>query len=473
LFLWTVKCTFAYVSGPQNISDGTRYVPDIEQRFNKFFANKVSLFKVKTGACFDKAKFYLRGLYTTEKTHRNIEKMTDGYPGEDYYKIQHFISESPWSAKDCMASAAQDVNALFAGHRQVALIIDESGEEKKGTKSVGVGHQYCGNLGKTCNSQVAVFAALASGGMASIIDARLYLPKSWAGDPERCKAAHIPKADIVFKTKTELALEIIVAQRAAGVRFDWINADGLYGNDSKLLNKLDELGELYVIDIHSNQTLFLEPFVVKAKDGAPARGRKPTKPLPDKTPVRADKHIAGLDDKDWEKAALRDGTKGVLKVETYVKQVYVPSGDGTCAARLLIASRKKDGKGKWEHKYSISNAKQADYTVAVLAYMQCHRFWVEHAFREAKQELGLTDYQVRGWLAWHHHMALAMMAMAFTLSEKMAHKDTMPLLSASDVRLLLLHKFAETSQAKLPIEEQIRNRHLIRQKDIDNRYKRE
>jgi len=433
----------------------------------------MSLFRVKTGACFDKAKFYLKGLYTTEKTHRNIEKMTDGFPGEDYYRIQHFISESPWSAKDCMGAAAQDVNSLFAGQPKVALIIDESGEEKKGVKSVGVGHQYCGNLGKTCNSQVAVFAALASENMVSIIDTRLYLPKSWTDDPERCKKAHIPEKEIVFKTKTELALEIIIAQRAAGIRFDWINADGLYGNDSKLLSKLDELGELYVIDIHSNQTLFLEPFAVKVKEWVPARGRKPTRPLPDKASVRVDRHIASLSDKDWEKVDLREGTKGMLKVETYVKQVYMLTEESKCACRLLIVSRKKDSKNKWEYKYSISNAKQAGYSITVLAYMQCHRFWVEHAFREAKQELGLTDYQVRGWLAWHHHMALVMMAMAFTLSEKMAHKKTMPLLSASDVRLLLINKFAETSQAKLSIEEQIKNRHLIRQKDIDIRYKRE
>ena len=83
--------------------------------------------------------------------------MTDGYPPEDYYKIQHFISESPWSAKEGMAAAAKDVDTLFAGQEYVAFIIDESGEEKKGVKSVGVGHQYCGNLGKTCNSQVAVY----------------------------------------------------------------------------------------------------------------------------------------------------------------------------------------------------------------------------------------------------------------------------------------------------------------------------
>ena len=132
------------------------------------------IFRTKTGRGIDKALFYLKALYTTEKSHRNIEKMTDGYPKEDYFKIQHFISESPWSAEDAMADAAKDVNQLFAGRKHVALVIDETGEEKKGSESVGVAHQYCGNLGKTCNSQSAVCAALVTDNLVSIIDTCLF-----------------------------------------------------------------------------------------------------------------------------------------------------------------------------------------------------------------------------------------------------------------------------------------------------------
>lgn len=400
--------------------------------------------------------------------------MTDGYPKEDYYKIQHFISESPWSAAGAMASAAKDVDRLFEGRKHIALVIDESGEEKKGAESVGVGHQYCGNLGKTCNSQVAVYGALVADNLVSIIDTRLYLPKSWTDAPDRCDKVGIPKANRTFKTKTVLALEIIKAQRAAGIRFDWINADGLYGNDLALLGELERLNELYVIDIHSNKRIYLEPFELEVKEKKPGRGRAPTRSLPNKKPVNADKHIAGLDQGDWQKVALRNGTKGVLAVESYNRRVYVRDQTGNkCLEKLLIVSRKKDGKGQWEYKYAFSNAKQGQFTIKELAYMQCHRFWVEHAFREAKQELGMTDYQVRGWLAWHHHMALVMMAMAFSLSEKIVQKEEMPLLSASDIRLLLINKFAETSQKKFTIEQQIKNRHKLRQLDIDIRYRKQ
>ena len=446
----------------------------IEQRFNEFFKNKTLIFRTKTGKCMDKAIFYLKALYTTEKTHRNIEKMTDGYPKEDYYKIQHFISESPWSAQEAMADAAKDVNSLFRGRKHIALVIDESGEEKKGDESVGVGHQYCGNLGKTCNSQSAVYAALVADNLVSIIDTRLYLPKSWTDDEKRCDKAGIPKERQVFKTKTELALEIVKTNRSAGIRFDWVNADGLYGNDLVLLNELEKLNELYVIDIHSNKRVYLEPFELEIKEKKlGSRGRASTKLLPNKKSITANKHIAGLNKEDWKKVTLRNGTKGVLEVETYIKRVYLwNEAENTCINKLLIVSRKKDGKGQWEYKYAFSNANNNQFSIDELAYMQCHRFWIEHGFREGKQEVGMTDYQVRGWLAWHHHMALVMMAMAFTLSEKITQKEEMPLLSASDVRLILIHKFAETSMAKFTIEEQIKIRHQKRETDIFNRYKR-
>ena len=162
-----------------------------------------------------------------------------------------------------------------------------------------------------------------------------------------------------------------------------------------------------------------------------------------------------------------------MEVEAHAKRVYLwDEKENICISKMLVVSKKKDSKGQWEYKYAFSNAKDAQFSIQELAYMQCFRFWIEHGFREAKQEIGMTDYQVRGWLAWHHHMALVMMAMEFMISEKITQKEQMPLLTASDIRLVLIHKFAETSQAKLSIEEQIKIRHQIRKKDINNRYKR-
>jgi SRSO17 transposase len=112
------------------------------------------------------------------------------------------------------------------------LIIDESGWVKKGDKSVGVAPQYCGNVGKITNSQVALFACLSNGDFASMVDARLYLPKDWSSNPKRCDEAGIPKENRTFKTKLELATDIIFHQKGKGIAFDFITADGYYGNDA-------------------------------------------------------------------------------------------------------------------------------------------------------------------------------------------------------------------------------------------------
>ena len=106
------------------------------------------------------------------------------------------------------------------------LKIDESGWVKKGDKSVGVGHQYCGNVGKVSNSQVAVFACLNNGHFASKIDARLYLPKDWCNDAERCQEAGIPKEEMAFRSKLELAALIVSHQKEQGIVFDFVTADG-------------------------------------------------------------------------------------------------------------------------------------------------------------------------------------------------------------------------------------------------------
>ena len=461
-----------YVNNRTKFSDISEKLLNVEEEFNNDFIGKSLIFKTATGNCYKKAIFYIKALFTTEKSHRNIEKMTDGYSKLDYYKIQHFISESPWSAESAMKDAAKDINKLFAERKKVALIIDESGEEKKGTKSVGVGHQYCGNLGKTCNSQVSVYAALSSDNQVSIIDTRLYLPKSWTDDPARCKSAGIPEINQVFKTKTVLALDIIKSQREAGIRFDWINADGLYGNDLNLLSSLEELNELYVIDIHSVKNIYLEPFELKVKERTSNKGVSPSQLLPNKVRIRANKHIESLEKKDWEKVILREGTKGFLEVETYNKTVYILDNNNECSRKVLVVSRKKNSKNEYEYKYSFSNAQDNAFTSQELAYMQCCRFWIEQSFRDAKQELGMTEYQIRGWLGWHHHVALVMMAMAYSVREKIRRHEDMPLLSISDIRLLIINKFAETSVAKLPIEQQIKNRHFERQKDIDYRYMR-
>ena len=131
---------------------------------------------------------------------------------EEYDAKMEFISDSNWDSRAVIDQVAKDVSQSLPKQTLTGLLIDESGWVRKGDKSVGVGHQYCGNVGKTANSQVAVYGCLSNGKHVSLVDCRLYLPASWTTDSERCKEADIPVEERTFKTKQELAVEIIKRQ---------------------------------------------------------------------------------------------------------------------------------------------------------------------------------------------------------------------------------------------------------------------
>lgn len=171
----------------------------------------VNFFKTLRSDQFSKAQQYIFGLFQAHKS--NIEKMSEVLPESDYYQIQHFISESPWDAQKVMDEVAKETSRLFAEYENVCLYFDDSAHTKKGNKSVGVGRQYSGQLGKVDNCQVAVYAALSAGSHYSLIDTRLFLPKEWTDDNKRCEKAGIPKEHRRYKTKLDLALEMLKYQQ--------------------------------------------------------------------------------------------------------------------------------------------------------------------------------------------------------------------------------------------------------------------
>ena len=157
----------------------------------------------------------------------------------------------------------------------------------KGDMSVGVARQHNGRLGKIDNCQVAVFAALGCGDRASLIGARLYLPQDWCQDAERCRKAGIPEEARPFKTKSQLALELVKEQRALGIRFDWISADAGYGKEPAFLRALDDAGEKFVIDVHRTQRIWLDnPWPQVPIPGGP--GCHPTRLCATSKPVTAE-----------------------------------------------------------------------------------------------------------------------------------------------------------------------------------------
>lgn len=415
------------------------------------------------------AERYIQSLFTTEKRHRNIERMMEGYSEKEYHQIQHFISEANWCDRLVMNDAALEVNRLFSGNKSVGLLIDESGEVKKGDVSVGVSHQYCGNVGKLANCQVGVFGCLVSENRSSLIDARLYLPESWTDSPQKCNKAGIPEEYQVYKKKVKLALDIVARQQKNGIRFDWVGADGFYGADADFTSGLDDLKVIFVADIHSTQALYLESFEMEVPQKSVSRkGKTPTIAKPNKVSIKANEYLKTLQNSDWQKVVLRNGTKGALVCQTHVKQVW-RNENGICKPRVLIIRKTKKA-GKDEIKYALSNADLKDYSAEQLVIFQSERYFIEDSFKESRQSVGMFEYQVRGWKAWHHHIALVMQAMAFLLSEKIYFAEDLPMLTATDVREMIIDMQLNTSKKDLDLLERIQIRHQKRKNDIDRHY---
>lgn len=229
---------------------------------------------------------YCQGIFLSDLS--NIERVSEEM-FTDYHQMQHFITESPWDYRLLIDRVAGDVSKCLPKRKLTGLIIDESGWEKKGEKSVGVSPQYCGNVGKVSNSQDAVFGALSNGDFASMVDARLYLPEVWCSDPARCKEAGIPEKSREFKKKWEIAIDIIAHQKSLGIDFDYVGGDGYYGNSIEMAEAIEEAGYVYMLDIHSNLTVYLENANIGIPLSTGKRGRKPTKERPLADGIRVDK----------------------------------------------------------------------------------------------------------------------------------------------------------------------------------------
>jgi SRSO17 transposase len=421
------------------------------------------LFKNKTKPNYDKAQLYIEGKVTCELN--NIERISEALDAA-YHTMHHFISDSKWDARAVMDQVAKDVSQSLPQQTLTGLLIDESGWVKKGDKSVGVGHQYCGNVGKTANSQVAVFGCLCNGKHASLVDCRLYLPTSWTTDSERCKEADIPVEEMTFKTKQELAADIIKHQLAMGTAFDYVGADGLYGNDAAFAREINNMGLVYMLDIHSDQQVFLEKPELYLPERKTAKGPSPKKLKASTYHTTAHKYIGSLDPSDWKAIDIRDSAKGVLKGLFHFREVYIwDKNTDTVENRLLVVSKRKTKEGE-EIKYSFTNAPLGQYTEQAIAYMQAQRFFVEHSFKEQKQILGMDQFQTRKWLPWHHQIALNMMVGCFMLKEKLLNQDEIPILSARDIMDFLSFKFYK-GMTEERLLRQLKERHIKRQYDID------
>jgi SRSO17 transposase len=445
----------------------TEYLHDYEQ-----------VLKTETRDTGRLAERYISGLLHTERGKGNIERMLEEVEidgeGDGYQQVQQFISDSPWDAIDVVEKVACDTSALYASQpsyqeQEVGYILDESAHLKKGTQSVGVSRQYAGVVGKVENCQVGVYASLVWHSRTTLINTRLYLPECWTEDEERCDKAGISEDARVHHTKQQLALDMLKADMANGVRFGWVGGDGLYGHGYELSYAVEDMGLTFLFDVHCDQPVYVDEPAIFVPEKKPGRGRTPTRPHTDAQPITVKAYQEGLCEGDWQEVTVRDTTKGVLTLSMHVKQVWVWDKEELQARcwTLVISRNKADNRLK----YSLSNADADTTPLQQFAYRQAQRYWVERSFQDAKSEIGMSDYQVRKWTGWYHHMALVILATSFMVRERLLNRNNYPLLSCRDVRLLIIALLTKDKQLVDKRLKQMKTRHKQREKDIQRHFK--
>jgi SRSO17 transposase len=390
-----------------------------------------------------------------------MEKMAEVVPHTNGQALQQFLSDSPWDYQGVMEQVAEDANLILGG-KDSALLLDETSIVKKGQHSVGVGRQWCGRLGKVENCQVGVFAALAKGSDVCLIDAELYLPESWREDHDRCDRARIPENKRTQRSKLDIALTLVERAKENCLDYGWIGADSLYGRDRALQQALDALGECFVLDVPNDFRIYLDdpkPYL----PSAPKLGRKPARYKSDSQSTKARDLVNHLGPKAFRRNKFRIGTKGPMQVEALHQRIWVWDGQSEQAHCWHLIVRREAG---GEMKYSISNA-PAQTSTHRLLYMQGQRHFIERSFQDSKSHLGLDQYQARNWNAWHHHMALIMMAMVFFLQQRITRKKEHPLLTVSDMVYIFASVLPSRMNNLAQAIEIVERRHRKRRRDIE------
>jgi SRSO17 transposase len=338
-----------------------------------------------------------------------------------HQSLLHFIGEGGWSDEQVLAKVGELVLPGIERQGPIeAWIIDDTAFPKQGRHSVGVARQYCGQLGKQDNCQVAVSLSLANRHASLPVAYQLYLPQEWAADPVRRRKAHVPK-EIVFHTKPEIALEQLRWACAVGLPRGVALLDAGYGNNSELRNEITALELSYVAGILPSTTVWAPgtaPLPPKRWSG---RGRRPTRFRRDARhrPVSVKELALGLSKRSWRTIEWREGSAEPLVSRFARVRVRVAHRDDQRADLrpqewLLI----EWPKGETEPtKYWLSTL-AADIAFDRLVDLAKLRWRIERDYQELKQEVGLGHFEGRGWRGFHHHATLCIAAYGFLISER-------------------------------------------------------
>jgi SRSO17 transposase len=338
-----------------------------------------------------------------------------------HQSLHHLVAKSEWSDDAVLAAVRAQVLPIIERRGPIrALIIDDTGIPKKGKHSVGVARQYCGQLGKQDNCQVAVSLSAANDHASLPIAYRLYLPHEWADDPVRRGHAGVPD-DVVFQTKPQIALNQLRAALAAGIDAEVALLDAGYGNDTDLRDGITEIGLAYVAGIQSSTSLWppgVEPLPAKQWSG---RGRPTSSIRRDSQhqPISAKQLALGLPKRAWRRVTWREGSNTKLASRFAAVRVRpahrdyhrsTPRPEEWCLIEWPADEPEPT-------KYFLSTL-PATISRRELVNTAKLRWRIERDYQDLKQELGLGHYEGRGWRGFHHHATLCIAAYGFLISER-------------------------------------------------------
>jgi SRSO17 transposase len=335
--------------------------------------------------------------------------------------LHHFVANAPWADRAVLDRVLGYVEPHLKVEQGVFWIIDDTGHRKYGSHSVGVAHQYCGQLGKDDNCQVAVSLSLASARGSVPLDYRLYLPKSWALDRKRRRAAGVPET-VAFQTKPEIALAQIRAAQQRGVCPGIVIADAAYGSNTAFRESLSELQLAYAVGVISTTTVWAPGSGPLAPTPYQGRGRVPSRlrRAPGHEPVSVKQLAFALKASAWRKLSWREGTNKTLASRFACVRVRAAHDDEKRSSLraeewLLIEWPRPEPEPT---KYWLLSL-PADTALAQLVHTAKMRWRIEHDYHELKQEFGLSHYEGRNWRGFHHHATLSIAAYGFLIAQRL------------------------------------------------------
>lgn len=336
---------------------------------------------------------YVRGLLSNVE-RKNGWQLAEQAGEATPYAMQQFLYRGGWDPNE-LSRLTRQYQVEQLGDPDGVLVIDETGFLKKGTHSVGVQRQYTGTAGRIENAQVGVFLGYTSRHGRGLLDRELYLPQSWAEDPERCEKAGVPE-DIRFCTKPELAGVMVARALAEGIPASWAAGDSVYGDDPKLRSDLETRGLGYVLGTSLNDARV--PISLRYQPLAEV--------------------VAGLDQRAWQRLSAGAGSQGPRFYDWQLVELSVTPRRGWQRA-LLVQRGISDPTELKVHRCFFPDGT----ALATLVQVAGSRWTIETDIEEAKGEVGLDQYEVRSWGGWYRHVSLAMLAHAFLAVTKAVGQD--------------------------------------------------